>query len=127
MLQPVKEKIFQFKIGQMIEIDNMNFKIKEMYAHLNPNNNCYSVSIWGNRPHATTISKDRIVRIQNLFWIPRQIEIYTEKKGAISNPFNDDAMRAFLEDQSEKKDKVISIRVEMDTMLNTYICYDFDS
>jgi hypothetical protein len=35
MLQPVKEKIFQFKMGQMIEIDNMNFKIKEMYAHLN--------------------------------------------------------------------------------------------
>jgi hypothetical protein len=127
MLQPVKEKIFQFKIGQMIEIDNMKFKIKEMYAHMEPDKETYSVSIWGNRPHATTISKDRIVRFENLFWKPRWIEIFTEKKGSIYNPFRNDALRTFLEDQSEKKDKVICIMVEMDTMLNTSICYDFDS
>jgi hypothetical protein len=127
MLQPVKEKTFQFKIGQMIEIDNMNFKIKEMHAHLNHDNRSYSVIIWGDKPNATTISKDRIVRFQNLFWKPRQIDIYSEKKGLISFVFRDDAMRAFLEDQSENKDKVICIMVEMDTMLNTSICYDFDS
>jgi hypothetical protein len=67
------------------------------------------------------------LRIENLFWKQRWIEISTQKNESISNRFSDDALYPFLEDQKEKKDKVICIRVEMDMMLNTYICYDFDS
>jgi hypothetical protein len=125
MIQVIKEKIFSFKVGQTVHIDNMKFKIKEMYVQLDKNDLC-SVTIWGNRPHATTISTERIVRLDDLLWKPRSIDIFTEKEAIISPFSKDKDLKAFVELQKTKKDKVVAISVEMDTMLNSLIIYDFD-
>jgi hypothetical protein len=126
MIQEIREKIFKFKIGQSIQIDNMNFKIKKMSIHLDRDESTYSVSIWGDEPNATTISKHRIVRLDNFLWFPRQIYVFTEQNHRIYTFCTDDELIAFIELQKTKKDKVVGISVEMDTMLNSYIGYHFD-
>lgn len=126
MIQEIREKIFHFKLGKAIQIDNMNFKIKEMYVHWDENTKSCSVSIWGNKPHATTISTDRIVRLENLLWRPRTINFSTEKNYSTSPFCTEKKFKSFIELQEAKKDKVVSITVEMDTMLNSTIVYIFD-
>ncbi len=126
MIQPIKEKVFRFRIGDKIKIDYMNFTIKQLKINKDMNGG-FSVSIWGRKPNATTIAFDRVVRIDELLWKPKKMDVITEKGKVFSLNYDKDEIESFQADWKNKEDKVVSLLAEMDTMLNEpLIVYDFD-
>ncbi len=126
MIQPVKEKVMRFRLGDKVQIDNMNFTINLLKIN-KEQDGVFSVSIWGRKPNATTIAFDRIVRVEELLWKPRKIDTITEKGKIFSLKYDIEDVELFQEEWKNKKDKVVSLLVEMDTMLNEpAIFYDFN-
>jgi hypothetical protein len=69
MLQPLLERTFSFETLTKIQIDNLDYILKNIDPKLS-NPNTLSLTLWGRKPNASIIEDGRIVKLEGHFWKP---------------------------------------------------------
>ena len=124
MIQPNVEKTLAFRLKEKVSIDNMTFTVNSLDVQKHLKEGDYHVTIWGRKPKATTLALGRVIKIDDLFFKPTKITLLT-RKGNIADFRINEEIESIITDCKNKKDKIVSVLVEMNTALNETIHYSW--
>jgi hypothetical protein len=126
MLQPLLERTFSFETLTKIQIDNLDYILKNIDPKLS-NPNTLSLTLWGRKPNASIIEDGRIVKLEGHFWKPDMNSlVILLKNGEHISPvlFDDNELSEFCSNL-KLMSQIQSISIEMSTQLNPTVVYSF--
>lgn len=127
MFQPLREYTLIVNLCEKIEIDGMTFHIKRFQADLDEDKSLM-ISIFGEKPNATTFNHNRIIKYDNFIWKPvkgKMLFTTLNEKTYHESSMSEDNIREFMEIQNSGEDEIINLWVELTTMVNPQLSYFF--
>ena len=112
---------------QKIEIDNKVFHIKRFQADLDFDNSLM-ITIFGEKPNATTFNHNRIIKYNELIWKPLKGKMSfstLNEKTYHESSMSEKEIREFMKIQNSGEDEIINLWVELTTMVNPQLSYFF--
>ena len=129
MFQPIKEKVLILNTSEKVSIDSMEFNMMRILPNFNEEFGDLEITLWGNRPNATTLHHQRLIKLEDLIWRPVRgtLKIFTLHDQSYFDDSNtkENALE-FMKKFQKDDDEIVTIWITLTTIINEPKGYFWD-